>query len=95
MLSKMKIRVGLGSALGLVIAAAATTAYASPWNHSHSAAKTRSLLPLSAVVVNGTTATKQVSSTIPTNGDLNPYGVAVVPTGIGHLIKGEIGRAHV
>jgi hypothetical protein len=90
MLSKMKIRVGVGSALGLVIAAAATTAYASPWNHSHSAAKTRSLLPLSAVVATAGTATKQVSSTIPTNGDLNPYGVAVVPTGIGHLVKGDV-----
>ena len=91
MLSKMKIRVGLGSALGLVIAAAATTAYASPWDHGHSSsAKTRTLLPLSAVVTTGTTAAKPVSSTIPAGGDLNPYGVAVVPTGIGHLIKGDV-----
>jgi hypothetical protein len=90
MLSKTKIRFGLGSALGLVIATAATTAYASPWDHNHSAAKAQSLLPLSAHVVTAATVTKPVSSTIPANGDLNPYGVAVVPTGIGHLVKGDV-----
>jgi len=31
-----------------------------------------------------------VASTIPSNGDLNPYGVAVVPTTIGSLVQGNI-----
>jgi len=87
---KTKIRFGLGSALGLVIAAVATTAYASPWHHSHSSDKSRSPLQLSANVVTGTTTVKPVSTTIPANGDLNPYGVAVVPTGVGHLVKGDV-----
>src|ERR1035437_1306357 len=32
---------------------------------------------------------RQVASTVPTNGDLNPYGIAVVPTTVGRLIKGD------
>jgi hypothetical protein len=31
-----------------------------------------------------------IASTIPTNGDLNPYGIAVVPTSTGSLVKGNI-----
>jgi hypothetical protein len=91
MLRRTKIRFGLGSALALVIGAAATTAaYASPWDHENSTAQSRSLPALSADVATGATATKPVSTTVPTNGDLNPYGVAVIPTGVGRLIKGDV-----
>jgi hypothetical protein len=31
-----------------------------------------------------------VASTVPSNGDINPYGVAVVPTTIGSLVRGNI-----
>lgn len=31
-----------------------------------------------------------VASTVPANGDVNPYGVAVVPSTIGRLVKGNI-----
>jgi hypothetical protein len=31
-----------------------------------------------------------VASTVPGNGDINPYGVAVVPTTIGSLVRGNI-----
>ena len=31
-----------------------------------------------------------VASTVPSNGDLNPYGVAVVPASIGKLVQGHI-----
>jgi hypothetical protein len=34
-------------------------------------------------------APRQVSSTVPANGDVNPYGIVVVPTSIGRLIKGD------
>jgi hypothetical protein len=43
----------------------------------------------------------RVASTVPANGDVNPYGVAVVPTTIGHLVAGDTlvsnfnGRANV
>jgi len=32
----------------------------------------------------------EVASTVPSNGDLNPYGVAVVPTTTGSLVRGNI-----
>jgi hypothetical protein len=87
MVSKSKIRIGLGSAVALVIGAAATTAYAAPWHHAN-AARTRP--PLSADVVASTTITAMISSTVPVNGDLNPYGVAVVPADVGDLVQGDV-----
>ena len=33
---------------------------------------------------------KTIASTVPGNGDVNPYGVAVVPTTTGSLIQGNI-----
>ncbi len=32
----------------------------------------------------------QVASTVPNNGDVNPYGVAVVPTTVGSLVRGHV-----
>jgi hypothetical protein len=34
--------------------------------------------------------TKVVASTVPANGDVNPYGVAVVPRSTGHLHQGDV-----
>src|SRR5215471_13140529 len=31
-----------------------------------------------------------IASTVPANGDVNPYGVAVVPTSTGNLVKGDV-----
>ena len=31
-----------------------------------------------------------VGSTVPGNGDVNPYGVAVVPRSVGRLVKGDV-----
>ncbi|HEV7191967.1 MAG TPA: hypothetical protein VGN35_02095 [Jatrophihabitantaceae bacterium] len=33
---------------------------------------------------------KVIGSTVPTNGDVNPYGVAVVPMTTGHLLQGAV-----
>ncbi len=33
---------------------------------------------------------KVVASTVPANGDINPYGVVVVPRSVGDLVKGDI-----
>src|ERR1700681_774300 len=33
---------------------------------------------------------RKIASTVPANGDVNPYGVAVVPTTTGNLTKGNI-----
>src|SRR6516164_590901 len=31
-----------------------------------------------------------ITTTVPANGDVNPYGVAVVPTSTGSLVKGDV-----
>ncbi len=53
--------------------------------------------PLIAVAINLTVSFVQglsgivpVGPTIPTNGDLNPYGVAVVPASVGNLVAGDV-----
>ena len=38
----------------------------------------------------GTTKISHVSSTVPANGDVNPYGVAVVPRTVGNLAAGDV-----
>ena len=35
-------------------------------------------------------AVKTVASTVPANGDINPYGIAVVPTTTGKLVAGNL-----
>jgi len=40
--------------------------------------------------IGGLTHTKIVASTIPPNGDVNPYGVAVVPRSTGNLQRGDV-----
>jgi hypothetical protein len=34
-------------------------------------------------------AVTQVASTVPANGDVNPYGVAVIPASVGNLTAGD------
>jgi hypothetical protein len=38
----------------------------------------------------GTTKIRHVVSTVPANGDVNPYGVAVVPRSVGDLMAGDV-----
>jgi hypothetical protein len=38
----------------------------------------------------GVTTVKPVASTVPANGDVNPYGVAVIPTSVGQLVAGNV-----
>ncbi|HET6875861.1 MAG TPA: hypothetical protein VFH70_13830 [Acidimicrobiales bacterium] len=45
---------------------------------------------LAAVAGAKTPSVTEVGSTVPPNGDLNPYGVAVVPKGAGHLRNGDV-----
>lgn len=52
-----------------------------------------STLPASAAgmpFLKGLTTVGTVASTVPGNGDVNPYGVAVVPHSIGHLHRGWV-----
>lgn len=45
---------------------------------------------MSVLAVNANATIKRVASTVPSNGDVNPYGMAVVPTTTGSLVKGNI-----
>jgi hypothetical protein len=38
----------------------------------------------------GVSTVSTVASTVPANGDINPYGVAVVPTSLGRLVAGDV-----
>ena len=44
----------------------------------------------SSSFIGGLTQTKVVASTVPANGDINPYGVAVVPRSTGNLHRGNV-----
>ncbi len=44
----------------------------------------------SATFIGGLHHVKVVASTVPANGDVNPYGVAVVPRSTGHLYRGNV-----
>jgi hypothetical protein len=44
----------------------------------------------SATFIGGLQHTKVIASTVPANGDVNPYGVAVVPRSTGDLYRGNV-----
>ena len=59
------------------------------------AAAVTGVLPATASTSTGSSfvgglTVSQVASTIPANGDVNPYGVAVVPSSHGQLTKGDV-----
>ncbi|HEV3170069.1 MAG TPA: hypothetical protein VGZ32_07005 [Actinocrinis sp.] len=82
----------------VLVGGALTTAYASPWSHKgdsssgyQSAGYYQSNQSwMQQNVVTGTTTTTSLSSTVPSNGDVNPYGVATVPMNMGYLYKGDV-----
>jgi hypothetical protein len=44
----------------------------------------------STTFLGGLTANNPIASTVPGNGDVNPYGVAVVPRSTGGLVRGDV-----
>lgn len=42
------------------------------------------------IFLNKFNTVKVIASTVPANGDINPYGVVVVPRSVGSLVKGDI-----
>src|ERR1700737_697502 len=95
MSNRTKIRIGIGAAAAVaLVAGALTTAYASPWKHgseskasSYSSSSSSSWTPN---IATSTTTLKTLSSTVPSSGDVNPYGVANVTRSIGHLVRGNV-----
>lgn len=80
--SRSKVSIALLSiaAIALVSAFAVTGLFRSQASHAAGGAPFISGLHHIAVL----------ASTVPKNGDINPYGVAVVPTSVGNLVKGNI-----
>ena len=72
--------------LGLAAAACSSTSSAS----SSSLATTPASSPQPAAFLGQLHGLTQVASTVPANGDVNPYGVAVVPASGGRLTAGDI-----
>ena len=40
--------------------------------------------------IGGLKNVKQIASTVPANGDQNPYGLVVVPNSVGKLVRGDL-----
>lgn len=57
-------------------------------NATQSVEGTRS--KLASTFIGGFKLVKTVASTIPANGDQNPYGLVVVPASVGQLVKGDL-----
>jgi len=74
--------------IGLGLAAAACSS-ASPATSASSVAPADSSAPAVAFLGRLHRLT-EVASTVPANGDVNPYGVAVVPASAGRLIAGDV-----
>jgi len=88
MLKRTKIRIGIGSvAACALVAGALTTAFAAG-HGSGSSSSSSSSSSWNPNIVTSTTTIKNISSTVPSTGDLNPYGVATIPSSIGHLTRG-------
>jgi hypothetical protein len=57
---------------------------------AHSAAPTSApATPASRPFLAGLHTIRRIASTVPANGDVNPYGITVVPRTTGHLVKGD------
>jgi hypothetical protein len=90
MLKRTKIRIGIGSvAACALVAGALTTAFA----EGHGSGSSNSSYSSSSSswnpnIATSTTTIRNISSTVPSTGDVNPYGVATIPSSIGHLTAG-------
>ncbi len=75
--------------LGLAVAACSSTSSSSSAGSNSPSAAPTSPQPVASFLgqLHGLT---QVASTVPANGDVNPYGVAVVPASGGRLTAGDI-----
>ena len=80
-MSKPSFRVFAGAGLACAVLAAASTAAASTRNAHASSTPTAFLSGLHAI--------DTIGSTVPANGDVNPYGLAVVPSTVGSLTAGD------
>ena len=80
-----KILIGM-TGLGLGAAACSSTSTTS----SASSAATPASSPPPAAFLGQLHGMTQIASTVPGNGDVNPYGVAVVPASAGRLTAGDI-----
>jgi hypothetical protein len=74
--------IGRSAAMGVIVAATAGLLAGSGILATSASASTPFLGTL--------TSNNVVASTVPANGDVNPYGVAVVPRSTGNLVRGDV-----
>ena len=75
---------------GLAATACSSTSNSSPAGSSTTNAKPTSSPQPAASFLGQLHGLTQIASTVPANGDVNPYGVAVVPTSGGRLTAGDV-----
>jgi hypothetical protein len=77
------VRIGALAGIGIAVVLAAACSSAAPSSVTLTSKKDTPFLDRFQIV-------SQIASTVPTNGDLNPYGVAVVPKSSGRLVAGDV-----
>ena len=78
----------LGLGLGTTACSASSSTTSTPGTVPASSAKPSAAAAVS--FLGGLRAGSQIASTVPANGDVNPYGVAAVPASAGKLTAGSI-----
>ena len=80
-MSRMPLRAAAAAALTFAALATAAGAIATPSRSAHTSSATPFLASLHAITT--------VGSTMPSNGDVNPYGLSIVPSTVGSLKAGN------
>ncbi len=80
----------LTATIGLGLAATACSSTSTSSSASSDSPSAASTSPQPAAFLGQLHGLTQVASTVPANGDVNPYGVAVVPASEGRLTAGDI-----
>jgi predicted lipoprotein with Yx(FWY)xxD motif len=76
--------------VALAIAGCGSSSISSSTNSAASASAPAESTPSSGPVLAKFTSVSKVASTVPANGDINPYGIVLVPTSVGKLQAGQL-----
>jgi hypothetical protein len=85
------LRIGAIAGLGAGLALATVACSSSAPTHAAGSVTTRQAADTAAgPFLDRFQIVSQIASTVPANGDVNPYGVAVVPESAGRLVRGDV-----
>jgi hypothetical protein len=81
----------VGVALAVAVAGCGSSnSTSSPYSTSAAASATTTSSASSSPFLANLTSVSKVASTVPANGDVNPYGIVTVPTSVGRLQAGQM-----